>query len=52
MQTKTDMGAQEATKTEAEPAAETTEAGFVTQQDQAFLDEMERLLDENDDLKV
>lgn len=51
MQTKTDMGAQEATKTEAEPAAETTEAGFVTQQDQAFLDEMERLLDENDDLK-
>ncbi|CAL9692272.1 unnamed protein product [Knipowitschia caucasica] len=41
------------TKTEpcAEQEAAMAEAGSVTQQDQAFLDEMERLLDENDDLK-
>lgn len=52
MQTKTDLGAEEeAAMAEPDPAAEATEAGSVTQQDQAFLDEMERLLDENDDLK-
>lgn len=53
MQTKTDnMGTEEAALGEPEPAAEATEAGSVTQQDQAFEDEMERLLDENEDLKV
>ncbi|XP_044024606.1 protein SOGA3-like isoform X2 [Siniperca chuatsi] len=52
MQTKTDnAGAEEAALGEPEPAAEATEAGSVTQQDQAFEDEMERLLDENEDLK-
>ncbi|XP_031177639.2 protein SOGA3-like isoform X1 [Sander lucioperca] len=52
MQTKTDnMGTEEAALGEPEPAAEATEAGSVTQQDQAFEDEMERLLDENEDLK-
>lgn len=53
MQTKTDnVGAEEAAPGEPEPAAEATEAGSVTQQDQAFEDEMERLLEENEDLKV
>lgn len=53
MQTKTDnMGAEEAALGEPEPAAEATEAGSVTQQEQAFEDEMERLLEENEDLKV
>ncbi|XP_060948008.1 protein SOGA3-like [Limanda limanda] len=53
MQTKADnAGMEEAAQGEPEPAAEATEAGSVTQQDdQAFLDEMERLLEENDDLK-
>ncbi|XP_068432997.1 microtubule cross-linking factor 3-like isoform X1 [Clinocottus analis] len=53
MQTETDnMGVEEAAVGEPGPAAEATEAGSVTQQeDQAFEDEMERLLDENDDLK-
>ncbi|XP_029281305.1 protein SOGA3-like [Cottoperca gobio] len=52
MQTKTDnMWTEEAAVGEPEPAAEATEAGSVTQQDQAFEDEVERLLDENDDLK-
>nr|XP_019947318.1 PREDICTED: protein SOGA3-like isoform X1 [Paralichthys olivaceus]XP_019947319.1 PREDICTED: protein SOGA3-like isoform X1 [Paralichthys olivaceus]XP_019947321.1 PREDICTED: protein SOGA3-like isoform X1 [Paralichthys olivaceus] len=53
MQTKADnAGREEAAQGEPEPAAEATEAGCVTQQeDQAYLDEMERLLDENDDLK-
>ncbi|XP_054474937.1 protein SOGA3-like [Anoplopoma fimbria] len=52
MQTKTDnVGTEEAAVGEPEPAAEATEAGSVTQQDQAFEDEMERLLDENEDLK-
>ncbi|KAM6914966.1 microtubule cross-linking factor 3-like [Xenentodon cancila] len=35
----------------AEPAGAATEAGSVTQQDQALEDEMERLLEENDELK-
>lgn len=47
-----DRGVEEAAAGEPEPAAEPTEAGTVTQQDQAFEDEMERLLEENDDLKV
>ncbi|XP_070781964.1 microtubule cross-linking factor 3-like [Enoplosus armatus] len=52
MQTKTECtGVEEAALGEPEPAAEETEAGSVTQQDQAFEDEMERLLDENEDLK-
>ncbi|XP_059212871.1 protein SOGA3-like [Centropristis striata] len=52
MQTKTgDMDAEEAAVGEPEPAAEATEAGSVTQQDQAYEDEMERLLEENEDLK-
>uniref|UniRef100_A0A4W6ELC4 MTCL family member 3b n=1 Tax=Lates calcarifer TaxID=8187 RepID=A0A4W6ELC4_LATCA len=53
MQTKAvdDAGAEEAARGEMEPAAEATEAGSVTQQDQAFQDEMERLLEENEDLK-
>jgi len=47
------MGTEEAAAGAQEPAAEAPEAGSVTQQeDQAFEDEMERLLDENDDLKV
>ena len=47
------MGAEEeAARGESEPAAEATEAGSVTQQDQALQDEMERLLEENEDLKV
>ena len=53
MQTKADgIGGEEAAHGEPEPAAEATEAGSVTQQDQAFEDEMERLLEENEDLKV
>ncbi|XP_034000052.1 protein SOGA3-like isoform X1 [Trematomus bernacchii] len=52
MQTKTEnMGPEEAAEGEPGPAAEETEAGSVTQQDQALEDEVERLLDENDDLK-
>nr|XP_046229999.1 protein SOGA3-like isoform X2 [Scatophagus argus] len=52
MQTKADnMGAEEAALGEPEPAAEATEADPVTQQDRAFEDEMERLLEENEDLK-
>ncbi|XP_037606859.1 protein SOGA3-like isoform X1 [Sebastes umbrosus] len=58
MQTRTEnMGAaeeeeEEAAQGELQPAADATEAGSVTQQqDQAFEDEMERLLDENEDLK-
>lgn len=46
------MGTEEAAAREPQPAAEATEAGSVTQQDQAFEDEVERLLDENEDLKV
>ncbi|TNN47419.1 Protein SOGA3 [Liparis tanakae] len=47
------VGSEQAAVGEQEPAAEAPEAGSVTQQeDQAFEDEMERLLDENDDLKV
>uniref|UniRef100_A0A3B4YS41 SOGA family member 3b n=1 Tax=Seriola lalandi dorsalis TaxID=1841481 RepID=A0A3B4YS41_SERLL len=45
------MGTEEAAQGELEPAAEATEAGSVTQQDQALQDEMERLLEENEDLK-
>ncbi|XP_071335070.1 microtubule cross-linking factor 3-like isoform X2 [Trachinotus anak] len=52
MQTKANnMGTEEAAPGELEPAAEATEAGSVTQQDQALQDEMERLLEENEDLK-
>ncbi|KAM7368051.1 hypothetical protein PAMP_014304 [Pampus punctatissimus] len=52
MQTKADCtGGEEAARGEPEPAAEATEAGSVTQQDQAFEEEMERLLEENEDLK-
>ncbi|XP_061602891.1 protein SOGA3-like isoform X1 [Cololabis saira] len=47
MQTKSEDMAMEV----AEPAGEATEAGSVTQQDQALEDEMERLLEENEDLK-
>lgn len=35
-----------------QPAGEAPGAGTVTQQDQALEDEMERLLDENEDLRV
>lgn len=42
----------EAVQAELEPATEATEAGSVTQQDQALRDEMERLQEENEDLKV
>lgn len=53
MQTKAEnMGTEEAALGEPEPAAEATEAGSVTQHDQALEDEMERLLEENEDLKV
>lgn len=57
MQTNTDnMRCEEAAVGESQPVAEATEAGSVTQQDQdqdqAFEDEMERLIDENEDLKV
>lgn len=53
MQTKAEnMETEEAARGEAEPCAEATEAVSVTQQDQAIEDEMERLLEENDDLKV
>lgn len=53
MQSKADnMGAEEAAVREPEPAADATEAGTVTQQDQALEDEIERLLEENEDLKV
>ncbi|KAI4801614.1 hypothetical protein KUCAC02_019497 [Chaenocephalus aceratus] len=52
MQNKTEnMGPEEAAEGEPGPAVQETEAGCVTQQDQAFEDEVERLLDENDDLK-
>lgn len=53
MQAKADStGTSEAALEEPEPAAEATEAGSVTQQDQALEEEMERLLEENEDLKV
>ncbi|KAF3702739.1 Protein SOGA3 Precursor [Channa argus] len=53
MQTKSEnMVTEEAALEEPEPAAEATEAGPVTQQDQAFQEEMERLLEENEDLKL
>ncbi|XP_041660681.1 protein SOGA3-like [Cheilinus undulatus] len=57
MQTKTEnTGTEEAAVGETEPAGEATEAGSVTQQDQdqdqAYEDEMERLLEENEDLKL
>lgn len=53
MQTKADSTAtSESALEEPEPAAEATEAGSVTQQDQALEEEMERLLEENEDLKV
>lgn len=53
MQTKAENMVTEETAQELpEPAAEATEAGSVTQQDQAIEDEMERLLEENEDLKV
>ncbi|XP_042359971.1 protein SOGA3-like [Plectropomus leopardus] len=45
------METEEAAVGELEPAAEATEAGSVTQQDQALEEEMERLLEENEDLK-
>ncbi|KAG7220783.1 hypothetical protein INR49_032026 [Caranx melampygus] len=52
MQTKADnLDTEEAAQGELEPAAEATEAGSVTQQDQALQDEMERLMEENEDLK-
>uniref|UniRef100_A0A3Q0SFQ1 MTCL family member 3b n=1 Tax=Amphilophus citrinellus TaxID=61819 RepID=A0A3Q0SFQ1_AMPCI len=52
MQAKADStGTSEAALEEPEPAAEATEAGSVTQQDQALEEEMERLLEENEDLK-
>ncbi|XP_072297093.1 microtubule cross-linking factor 3-like [Eucyclogobius newberryi] len=52
MQSRTELCAgEEGAMAERDAAAEATEAGSVTQQDQAFLDEMERILDENDDLK-
>lgn len=46
------MSAEEAAVGEPQPAAEAAEAGAVTQQDQALEDEIERLLEENEDLKV
>lgn len=53
MQTKVEhSGAEEAAVGAHEPAAEAPEAGSVTQQEQAYEDEMERLLEENEDLKV
>nr|XP_043904814.1 protein SOGA3-like [Solea senegalensis]XP_043904815.1 protein SOGA3-like [Solea senegalensis] len=52
MQTRPDdMATEEAADGELEAAAEATEVGSVTQQEQAFDDEMERLLEENEDLK-
>ncbi|XP_026197456.1 protein SOGA3-like [Anabas testudineus] len=52
MQSKAEnVGPEEAERGEPETAAEATEAGSVTQQDQALQDEMERLLEENEDLK-
>lgn len=35
-----------------EPSTGTIEAEFVTQQDEGLEDELERLVDENEDLKV
>lgn len=53
MQTKAkNVGTEEAALGEQETPAEATEAGSVTQQDQALQEEMERLLEENEDLKV
>lgn len=53
MQAKADStGTSETAVEEPERAAEATEAGSVTQQDQALEEEMERLLEENEDLKV
>lgn len=46
------MSTEEADVGGPEPSGAETEAGTVTQQDQALEEEMERLLDENEDLKV
>lgn len=46
------MSSQEAAVGQPAPVAEAAEAGAVTQQDQALEDEIERLLEENEDLKV
>lgn len=46
------MSAEEADVGGPEPGVAETEAGTVTQQDKALEEEMERLLDENEDLKV
>lgn len=46
------MSSQEAAVGEPAPAAEAAEEAAVTQQDQALEDEIERLLEENEDLKV
>lgn len=46
------ISSQEAAVGEPVPAAAATEAVAVTQQDQALEDEIERLLEENEDLKV
>ena len=53
MQTKAGSAdGEEAAQAEAHTASGALEAGSVTQQDQGLLDEMEKLLEENDDLKV
>lgn len=46
------MKSQEAAVGEPAAAVEAAEAAAVTQQDQALEDEIERLLEENEDLKV
>jgi len=43
---------EEAARAEPHAASGSLEAGSVTQQDQGLLDEMEKLLEENEDLKV
>ena len=53
MQTKAGSAdGEEAAQAEVPTASGSLEAGSVTQQDQGLLDEMEKLLEENDDLKV
>ena len=53
MQTKAGSAdGEEAAQAEVHTASGSLEAGSVTQQDQGLLDEMEKLLEENDDLKV
>lgn len=53
MQTKTEsMGTPEAEQGEPGPAAQAIEAASVIQHDQGLEEEMERLLEENEDLKV